>query len=70
MMQWFLAAALTCVVVTPGMAIELPPEIAKQGSLKVAIVPNYPPLEFRDPATNTARSLASRWTGSKPVLTR
>ena len=35
------------------MAIELPPEIAKQGSIKVAIVPNYPPLEFRDPATNT-----------------
>jgi polar amino acid transport system substrate-binding protein len=35
------------------MAIELPPEIAKQGSIKVAIVPNYPPMEFRDPATNT-----------------
>src|SRR5437762_9183680 len=34
------------------MAIDLPPEIAKQGSLKVAIVPNYPPMEFRDPATN------------------
>ena len=52
MMQWVLAAALTCAVVTPGMAIELPPEIAKQGSIKVAIVPNYPPMEFRDPATN------------------
>ena len=35
------------------MAVELPPEIAKQGSIKVAIVPNYPPLEFKDPATNT-----------------
>lgn len=35
------------------MAIELPTEIAKRGSIKVAMVPNYPPLEFRDPATNT-----------------
>lgn len=29
----------------------LPPEIAKSGTLKVAIVPNYPPMEFKDPAT-------------------
>ena len=53
MMQLVLAAALTCAVVTSVMAIELPPELAKQGSIKVAIVPNYPPMEFRDPATNT-----------------
>jgi len=33
-------------------ATELPPDIAKRGSLKVALVPNYPPMEFRDPATN------------------
>ncbi|MDH2355050.1 ABC transporter substrate-binding protein [Bradyrhizobium sp. SSUT112] len=33
-------------------AIELPAEIAKRGSIKVALVPNYPPMEFRDPATN------------------
>ena len=36
----------------PAWAIELPPEIAKRGSIKVALVPNYPPMEFRDPATN------------------
>src|SRR5712664_548377 len=53
MMKLFLAAALTCAGITLAMAIELPPEIAKQGSIKVAIVPNYPPMEFRDPATNT-----------------
>jgi polar amino acid transport system substrate-binding protein len=53
MMKWFLAAALTCAGITLAMAIELPPEIAEQGSIKVAIVPNYPPMEFRDPATNT-----------------
>jgi polar amino acid transport system substrate-binding protein len=34
-------------------AVELPADIAKRGSIKVAIVPNYPPMEFRDPATNT-----------------
>src|SRR6266704_2548580 len=53
MMKWFLAAALTCAAIASAMAIELPPEIAKQGSIKVAIVPNYPPMEFRDPVTNT-----------------
>ena len=53
MMKLFLAAALTCAAANSAMAIKLPPEIAKQGSIKVAIVPNYPPMEFRDPATNT-----------------
>jgi len=37
---------------TAAGAVDLPPEIAKKGSLTVAIVPNYPPLEFRDPATS------------------
>ena len=53
MIKRFLAAAFLCAVDAPAMAVELPPEIAKQGSIKVAIVPNYPPLEFKDPATNT-----------------
>ena len=53
MMKVFLATALICAASAPAMAVELPPEIAKQGSIKVAIVPNYPPMEFRDPATNT-----------------
>ncbi|MBR0723046.1 ABC transporter substrate-binding protein [Bradyrhizobium manausense] len=35
-----------------ALAIELPPDIVKRGSVKVALVPNYPPMEFRDPATN------------------
>src|SRR5437899_5441841 len=38
---------------TQAWAIELPAEIVKRGSIKVALVPNYPPMEFRDPATNT-----------------
>jgi polar amino acid transport system substrate-binding protein len=33
-------------------AATLPDSITKSGTLTVAIVPNYPPLEFRDPATN------------------
>ena len=52
MMRFFLAAALFSGVTASALSVELPPEIAKQGSIRVAIVPNYPPMEFRDPATN------------------
>lgn len=55
-MRHLLAATLllaspigTAVAATPV----LPPVIAAKGSLTVAIVPNYPPMEFREPATNT-----------------
>src|SRR5882757_8665664 len=53
MMKRLLAVTIFSALAGSAMAIELPPEIAKQGSLKVAIVPNYPPMEFRDPATST-----------------
>src|SRR6202171_2328586 len=52
MIRLFLAAALSCVATATAMAVELPAEIAKEGNIRVAIVPNYPPMEFRDPATN------------------
>jgi len=52
MIKVILATALIGAGTASAMAVELPPEIAKQGSIKVAIVPNYPPMEFRDPATN------------------
>ena len=52
MMKRFLAAAFLCATTGSAIAVELPPEIAKQGSIRAAIVPNYPPMEFRDPATN------------------
>jgi polar amino acid transport system substrate-binding protein len=52
MMRVLVAAALVCATTAAAMAIELPAEIAKRGSIKVALVPNYPPMEFRDPATN------------------
>src|SRR5438552_3339746 len=36
----------------PVAASGLPARITAAGVLKVAVTPNYPPLEFRDPATN------------------
>lgn len=51
-MKRLLLAALLCLPATLAAAADLPPEIAKRGSMTVAIIPNYPPLEFRDPATN------------------
>jgi polar amino acid transport system substrate-binding protein len=51
MMKTGVAAVLIGMATAAG-AVELPPEIASKGSLTVAIVPNYPPLEFRDPATS------------------
>ena len=54
MMTRFLATTLICATAASAvMAAELPPDIAQRGSMKLAIVPNYPPMEFRDPATNT-----------------
>jgi polar amino acid transport system substrate-binding protein len=52
MIKLVLAAALICDATASAVAVELPPEIVKQGSIRIAIVPNYPPMEFRDPATN------------------
>jgi polar amino acid transport system substrate-binding protein len=52
MIKTILAAALISMAATFAGAVELPAEIAGKGSLTVAIVPNYPPLEFRDPATS------------------
>jgi polar amino acid transport system substrate-binding protein len=53
MKRLLVAAALFGAMSASALAIELPAEIAKRGSIKVALVPNYPPMEFRDPATNT-----------------
>jgi polar amino acid transport system substrate-binding protein len=46
-MKRLFAAALICTVAAPVAAAELPAEIVKLGSLKIAVVPNYPPMEFR-----------------------
>ncbi|QOZ50886.1 ABC transporter substrate-binding protein [Bradyrhizobium sp. CCBAU 53338] len=52
MKRVLVATALFGALSASVMAVELPTEIAKRGSIKVAVVPNYPPMEFRDPATN------------------
>jgi len=53
-MEHRLAAALLCLLAAtpPAAAAGLPDAIASRGSLTVAVVPNYPPMEFRDPATD------------------
>jgi polar amino acid transport system substrate-binding protein len=49
----FVATALLCAAMAgPVLAAELPAEIKANG-LKIAVVPNYPPMEFKDPATST-----------------
>jgi polar amino acid transport system substrate-binding protein len=52
MKRILVAAALFGAMTVSALAIDLPPEITKRGSIKIALVPNYPPMEFRDPATN------------------
>ena len=44
--------ALLAIAPRAGIAAGLPDDIAKRGTLNVAVVPNYPPLEFRDPDSN------------------
>jgi polar amino acid transport system substrate-binding protein len=51
-MKRLLALSLLCATSTLAAAAELPASIAAKGSITVAVVPNYPPLEFRDPATD------------------
>ncbi|MGF6330621.1 polar amino acid transport system substrate-binding protein [Pseudomonas sp. BS3782 TE3695] len=38
-------------------AAELPASIKAKGEVVVAIMPNYPPMDFKDPATNTLTGL-------------
>ncbi|MBI0435675.1 ABC transporter substrate-binding protein [Roseomonas sp. KE0001] len=49
------ALALAATMLTPlaaAQAAELPARITSRGAIVAAIVPNYPPLELRDPQTN------------------
>ena len=40
-----------------SFAAELPASIKEKGEIVVAIMPNYPPMDFKDPATNTLTGL-------------
>ena len=47
--------AIAVLGLSPGLALaapDLPASLRASGVLKVAVTPNYPPMEFRDPATN------------------
>ena len=46
-----LLALLLCLAL-PVQAAELPARVRQAGKLVIATFPNYPPLTFRDPATN------------------
>jgi polar amino acid transport system substrate-binding protein len=46
-----LLAALALVAAIPAQAATLPDAIAKKGTIIAAVIPNYPPLELRGPAS-------------------
>lgn len=52
-----LMAAAPIGAAVPGWAAELPAPIKARGTLIAAIVPNYPPLDLRDPASNELTGL-------------
>jgi len=49
--------ACLCAVAAPAIAAGVPAAIKARGTLIAAIVPNYPPLDMRDPATNELTGL-------------
>jgi polar amino acid transport system substrate-binding protein len=49
----FLVAILVLVGVTPALAQSVPARIKDAGKIVIATNPNYAPITFKDPATNT-----------------
>ncbi|MGO4004903.1 MULTISPECIES: ABC transporter substrate-binding protein [Pseudomonas] len=58
-MKNFIIPAVLAGVMASGFtfAAELPANIKAKGEIVVAIMPNYPPMDFKDPATNTLTGL-------------
>lgn len=52
-----LLVASACMLAVSAQAAELPQKYAEKGKVVVANMPNYPPMEFRDPATNNLMGL-------------
>ena len=52
-------AAVTAALLLPGLAAaqSLPDEIRQRGALRVAIEATYPPMAYKDPATNERRGV-------------
>jgi polar amino acid transport system substrate-binding protein len=58
-MKNFVIPAVLAGVMASGItfAADLPASIKAKGEIVVAIMPNYPPMDFKDPATNTLTGL-------------
>lgn len=52
-----LALALAAPGSGPAAAQDVPAAVKAAGAVKVANQPNYPPMEYKDPATNTLKGL-------------
>ncbi|KAA9000449.1 ABC transporter substrate-binding protein [Affinibrenneria salicis] len=54
MKKLLLSSALAALMINTAAwaAPELPAAIKEKGAITVAIMPNYPPMDFKDPATN------------------
>ncbi|CAO3433929.1 ABC transporter, substrate-binding protein (cluster 3, basic aa/glutamine/opines) [Azospirillum endophyticum] len=51
------AVGLACATAVPAAAQDVPARIKSAGKVIVANQPNYPPMEYKDPATNTLKGL-------------
>ncbi|MFW6749718.1 ABC transporter substrate-binding protein [Pseudomonas glycinae] len=58
-MKNFVIPAVLTSLMSSGVAVaaELPASIKEKGEIVVAIMPNYPPMDFKDPATNKLTGL-------------
>lgn len=50
-------AVLTSLLASTAVWADLPASIKAKGEIVAAIMPNYPPMDFKDPATNTLTGL-------------
>jgi polar amino acid transport system substrate-binding protein len=57
MTKAYMLVAVTILAATSAAATELPEKITSAGKVIVANVPNYPPMEYRDPATNELKGV-------------
>ncbi len=57
MMMKTVLAASACLVALGAQAADLPAKYAEAGKIVAANTPNYPPMEYRDPATNELMGL-------------
>ncbi|RKK04699.1 ABC transporter substrate-binding protein [Pseudoroseomonas wenyumeiae] len=56
-MKFLSAGIVAMVFMAPAFAQELPEAVRKQGHLRVGIEATYPPMAYKDPATNERRGV-------------